>query len=176
MVLTLQEASFVAAGDVGQRQTHPRASPYCPGTGTTRAYSQCPAPEGQGPHGVWGLLGIHTVEESCSHTHFQLVGTSQGFIPFATVRSQTTVAISWGLIRGSLVQLLQVSVLVMVIKTLSLGTLLPPKAEGERVCRGRSPCLSCFLPGSASFPILSVPPTRITPHCTPLFPLVGFKP
>lgn len=50
-----------------------------------------------------------------------------------------------------------------------LGSLLPPKA-GEQVCRGTSLCLSSFLPGSASFPILSVPPTRITPHCTPLSP------
>lgn len=50
-----------------------------------------------------------------------------------------------------------------------LGALLPPKA-GEQICRGTSLSLSSFLPGSASFPILSVPPTRITPHCTPLSP------
>ena len=81
MVLTLQEPSSGAARDTGQSQTHPRAPSYCWGTGSTRAYSQCPDPEGQGSHGVSGLAETHSMEESRSHAHLQLVGTSQRVYP-----------------------------------------------------------------------------------------------
>lgn len=77
MVLTLQEPSFAAAGDTGQRQTHPQDRYLL------RAYGQCPAPEGQGSHGVWGLAGTRSMEESCSHARLQLVGTSQRVYPLS---------------------------------------------------------------------------------------------
>lgn len=54
MVLTLQEPSFTAAGDGGQRQTHPHAPSYCLGTGTCRGRSASP-PSSRGRGTTQGL-------------------------------------------------------------------------------------------------------------------------
>lgn len=54
MVLMLQEPSFMAAGDTGQRQTHPRTPSYCPG-GQGPADGIRPVPSSQGKGSARGL-------------------------------------------------------------------------------------------------------------------------
>lgn len=92
MVLTLQEPSFMAAGDMGQRKTHPHTPSYCLGTGMTRAYGQSPAPD-RDHMGSWQLLG-HTAWRNPAAVLPYMWEPLTGFIPFATVSSQTTIAIS----------------------------------------------------------------------------------
>lgn len=139
VVLTLQEASFVLWGTQGRGK--PPLVPHHTALGQLQPEHTASAQllRDRDHKGSGGFLGHTQWRNPAAILISSLWEPLKGFIPFATVRSQTTVAISWGLIKGSLVQLLQVSVLVVVIKTLSLGTLLPPTAEGEQVCRGRSP-------------------------------------
>lgn len=95
VVLTLPEPSFTAAGDTGQRHTHPCTPSYCLGTGTCRGRMAGPQLPRDGDYmGSGGCLG-HTVwRNPAAMLLYGLGETPKGFIPFAMVSSQTTVAIS----------------------------------------------------------------------------------